>query len=97
VQREALDGERLCQLAVAHSGRAADRAGGVIDGYGGGQSVERNELGRVGNRVERVPRAQHPHPAGRGDDLLNLLERRRVMQTLSAVFVVAGPVRRGHD
>ena len=96
MQREALDGERLDQLAVTHSGRAADRACRVVDRDVGAQIVEADEFGRVGDRVERVARAEHSHLPRRGDNLLNLLDRRRPMKTLSAVFVVAGPVGRGH-
>jgi hypothetical protein len=73
VQREVLRAQLLGELAVAH--RSAERDALAVDRDVGRQPFERDQLARVGDVVEGMPRPQHAHPRRRGDDLLELLDR----------------------
>ena len=92
VQGHALVVQRLDQIAVLHTATAGDRLCFMVDDHVSGQVLERDQLPGVGDVVERVPRAQHMHAGCVGDDLLHLFHRRRSVQLLRPVRVVAGPV-----
>ena len=88
--------ERLGELAVRQPRGEGDRARRAVDDDVGGQRRRATQLRGVGDVAERVPRAEHPHPRRRGHDLPHLLQRRRPMQPLGAIRVVASPVDLGH-
>ena len=98
VQRHAGAGERARQLAVADGAAARDGARDRVDRDVRRQPLERDQLAGVGDRRERVPRAEHADARRARDDLPQLLERLRAMHGGRAVGVVAGPVahRLGH-
>ncbi len=95
-QGQALGLEHLGQLPVAQAAGQGHRARGVVDDHVGRQPVQGEQLGRVGDVVERVPRAEHPQPAGPGDQLPHLVQGRRPVQGGGPVGVVPGPVPLAH-
>jgi hypothetical protein len=58
----------------------------AVDHHVRGQRGERHELLGVRDVVEGVPRPERAHLARRGDDLLELLERRRAVDRQRARY-----------
>src|ERR1019366_8975711 len=71
------------------AGRGARRA---IDIQLARELLQRDELGRVGDRVERVSRSEHPNAGCGGHELLQRLDARRTVQPPGAVDDVSCPV-----
>src|SRR5689334_17379365 len=64
-----------------------------VNGHRRVEMFKRDErLSRIGNRVERMPRAQHSELLRSRDKRLQLVERLWVMHIFRAVFEVACPV-----
>ena len=74
-------------------GAAADGAGRAVHRDGRRQTVEADELVRVGDVRERVAGAEHADARGPRDDRPRLVQRLRAVQPRRPVPMRAGPVR----
>ena len=79
VQGHPLAAQRTGQLAVGDAPAERDGGGRPVDDDVGGERGELHQLLGVGDVVEGVPRPDRSHLTCRGDDLLDLLERRRAV------------------
>jgi hypothetical protein len=80
------------ELTEADAGAHPGGAPGDLDGVRQAGQDQQVAVG-VGDPVERVTTAEHPDPAGTGDDLLDLGDRPRPVHAVGAELDVAGPVR----
>ena len=80
------------QRAVADAARHGDGAARAVDADLRRQRVEQHQLLGVGDRRERVARAEHADALARGGQLAHLLDAAGPVQDPCAVGVVARPV-----
>ena len=86
MQRHPLALERAGELAVGEARAEGDGRRVVVDLDVGGKRGERHLLLGVRDVVEGVVRPDRPHLACRGDDRLELLERRRAVDAHRARY-----------
>ena len=96
VQGEALVPQRAREIAVRQTCPKGHRPRRALYDQVRGQPRERHQLRRVSDVAEGVPRPQRSYPGCGGDDLSQLLQRRRPMHPLGTVRVVGSPVDLGH-
>src|SRR5204863_8068131 len=85
--------ESPAEVAVARAATDRDRRALRVDLEDPRHSGKRDELtARVGDVVERVPGAEGAQPAGAADNLLEVLERLRLVKPGRRVGIVPGPV-----
>ena len=97
VQGHAFGIQRLGQPAVRESGADCHGARCVVNGSFLGQCLEQQELRRIGDARERMPRAEHPQTRAARDDLAHLFQGGRAVQLAGQICVRAGPVRFAHS